>query len=127
MSGVVATALLIVVTVVALTSFQTWYGTYQSAISTKMETKSTGQGTFNVERISFDGINTNIMIKNTAPIYYVIYEVKIDGTICTTDSEIIGENGITELTTDCSPARGSNVDILIIIDDGIYSFVHIVR
>lgn len=50
-SPVVATALLLVVAVVAVVGFQSWFTTYQSGVNAKVEAESNAGSALTVERL----------------------------------------------------------------------------
>ena len=64
-SPVVATALLLVVAVVAVVGFQTWFNNYQSGLNSKVEQQSNAGSSLTVERLEATA-NGTIYIKNTA-------------------------------------------------------------
>ena len=64
-SPVVATALLLVVAVVAVVGFQTWFNTYQSGLNSKVEQQSAAGSSITIERLE-GSANATIYLKNTA-------------------------------------------------------------
>jgi hypothetical protein len=126
---VVATALLLVVAVVALISFQGWYQTYQSDILSKTERKSNiDSSIIFIERTEQTTSGTNIMIRNQGSAYYVITELKINSQQCNLlGSDIIGENTVTTIETDCTSIRNQAAEIAVFTDLGIFSEEEMVR
>jgi hypothetical protein len=120
---VVATALLLVVAVVTLISFQGWYQTYQSDILSKTERKSNiDSSIIFIERTEQTTSGTNIMIRNQGSAYYVITELKINSQQCNLlGSDIIGENTVTTIETDCTSIRNQAAEIAVFTDLGIFS------
>ena len=126
---VVATALLLVVAVVALVSFQGWYQTYQSDILSKTEGKSNiDSSIIFIERIEQTTTGTNIMIKNQGSAYYVIQNLKINSNECNLlGSDIIGEKAVTTIETDCTSIRNQAAEIAVFTDLGIFSEEEMVK
>ena len=75
---VIATALLLVVSVVAVVGFNTWFDTYQSGMNTKVEQRSTVSMSTGIETV----INNILYVKNGGSSALPIKKIKIAGTNC---------------------------------------------
>lgn len=66
-SPVVATALLLVVAVVAVVGFQTWFTTYQSGINVKVEQESNAGSAITIERLEYaSATEAKVYLKSTS-------------------------------------------------------------
>ena len=78
-SPVVATALLIVVAVVSVVSFQTWFGGFSSGVFTKTETQSSTEiMNTKIENV----IGSSLYFNNADTENITITQVKFDGVDC---------------------------------------------
>jgi flagellin-like protein len=116
-SPVVATILLLVVAVVAVVGFQTWYQTYQSGVTADVEKKSDTGVTISVERLE----NNTVYLKNSESTDISASALKINGNQCNGSFIITpGVKGYGFNTTNCPLKKGDTVDVVIITDDGIF-------
>ncbi len=126
-SPVVATALLLVVAVVAVVGFQTWFNTYQSGLNTKVEQQSQTGAAIILERLE----NDTAYISNKGTDEITLTDLKIDGKSCAPlsgDNPLQnGVNTVSFNTTACSLVKGDSADVVLITDNGVYSFTTLVR
>lgn len=120
-SPVVATALLLVVAVVAVVGFQAWFNTYQSGLTGKIESQSGNLLTVN--RLE----NGTVYIKNTGSAAVNVTDVYIKdaagNNLCTpmTTSFLIGANSLsTTSVADCGAnlTQGNTYTVLIFTESG---------
>ena len=81
-SPVVGTALLLIVTVVSILSYQNWFTTYSSSIHNEVEIKNNNN--LNIETISGD----LLYIKNDKNNNLSIKEIQVNGETCLTNVNI---------------------------------------
>lgn len=121
-SPVVATALLLVVAVVAVVGFQTWFNTYQSENFAKLNEQTAAGSAINFQLLT----NTTLFIENTGATGDITYSVEscTDGTHTLTDGlnqvDLTGD-GCTDLT------EGESKSIRILTTDKVYSFTGTVQ
>lgn len=122
-SPVVATALLLVVAVVAVVGFQTWFATFQSEKQADVEQKADAGASISVELLQVDG---KVTVKNTANSNVTVNGVKIiasDGTESTVTftAEDAGANTVTTLNSSVAAAltSGNYYDVVILADSGV--------
>ncbi|MFW5704377.1 MAG: hypothetical protein ACOCXG_00915 [Nanoarchaeota archaeon] len=109
-SPVVATALLLVVAVVAVVGFQNWFGSFSSEIFADVESQS-----LNIIPDVSAIIGGNIYIKGSTK----IQSVKINDNNCFVSG--LTEKGMNSLPiSDCGAVEGAN-EVVVITDQGIYS------
>ena len=96
-SPVVATALLLVVAVVAVVGFQSWFTTFQSKQLTDVELQtSSGGASINVERVQ----NDSVYILNRAPTSQTISLMSLTtdgGYSCTSVVDIVLTSGVNKV------------------------------
>ncbi len=140
-SPVVATALLLVVAVVAVVGFQTWFNTYQSTLNVKVEEQSQGGSAITIERLESSGIggdNATVYLRNrdTAnDITVTEWKITKDGTTFCTDStggtalaNVVTAFNITDASCDDALfTTDASVDVAVITSTGVYSARQIVR
>ena len=117
-SPVVATALLIVVAVVSVVGFQTWFGDFSSGVFSNTETQSEN----NVGNTQIDSvIGSSAYFNNAGTENITITEVKVDRVDCNITTN--ATTGISELDiSDClANATTSTPEIVIYTNEGIYS------
>ncbi|MFW6009305.1 MAG: archaellin/type IV pilin N-terminal domain-containing protein [archaeon] len=133
-SPVVATALLLVVAVVAVVGFQSWFITYQSGINTKVEQGSQSGSALTVERL--EGTTDAIVyVKNSAAEDVEIESIKVvkDGDPQCTDETPYTANRTTVTTIEMTPScaseleTGSAYDVVMITETGVYSSTQLAR
>ncbi len=114
---VVAVALLLVVTVVAVVSFQTWFSGFQSGLNTEVEQRSQdASGGINIEFISSDGI---IYVTNTGTGNVSMSTIKIGNADCNLNRDLTpGVNPI-DLSFCLNSSQNLN-EIKLITENGIF-------
>lgn len=116
-SPVVATALLLVVAVVALVSFQAWYGEYSSGLLVDVENSDDEVGDTRIEVMEGDVL----YFKADGAIN--ITGVRIEGTDCGTASNGVYTDEVAQLNvTNCTSSlvRGS-FEAVVITQSGVFS------
>ena len=116
---VVATALLLVVTVVAVVGFQTWYNTYSSVMFSDVDItiNSASDGTLKIESL----IGDILYIINNLQDNLSITTLKIGGNICTvTDNLTLGMNQI-PVSSCVNNLSTSTPDIVLITEKNVIS------
>ena len=121
--AVVATALLLIVAVISVVGFDSWYGTYSSELFVKSEIRAneadSGLTLFDIE--VDDSYQVGVYVKNPLSYPISILEFKIDGNNCNLiASDVIGENSLTLIGTDCVSGSGSEINLMIRTSSGIY-------
>ncbi len=132
-SPVVATALLLVVAVVAVVGFQTWFNNYQSGLNADVEKKSNVGAALTVELLEAD---CSIYVKNTGTEDIDLSEVKIswasNGTEVrsTTTSQRVNASTVNNLwgnSTACALNVGSEYNVVLVSSSGVFTFSHLAR
>lgn len=130
-SPVVATALLLVVAVVAVVGFQTWFSTYQSGVNAQVEQQSASGSPITVERLQ---VNGDLFLKNThtADINFSNINVTLaDGTGACGDygNGAVDASDVTVLspTAACSLTDGDTYEIVIVTSDGVFQETELAR
>lgn len=126
-SPVVATALLLVVAVVAVVGFQTWFNTYQSGLNTKVEQESAAGSSLTIERL--EGTTTaTVYVKNTATSNVLVDSWKVTKsgtTYCenTTDKNatLSTVTTFTDAACDSTMTVGQSYDVVVVTSTGVYS------
>ncbi len=116
MSAVVATALLLVVAVVAVIGFQDWFLMYSSNVFSEVETSSYNDvSSFGIETV----VGNVLYLKNVGS-DFTIKDIKIDGVSCY-DNDTVYEKGIFEIDVSLCLENVSRYDpeILIVTDKGL--------
>ncbi len=118
-SPVVSTALLIVVAVVAVVGFSSWFGSYQSVVNSDLETKTSSSSIGGTEII---GIYNNILyFRNSYPDIIGFTNIKITGTDCVYSGSA-QPNSIAQIPFDnCSSNLKGIYEIVAESNDKIYS------
>ena len=123
-SPVVATALLLVVAVVAVVGFQTWFNTYQSGQLSNVEQQSTTGSAISVERLE----NNKIYLKNSGTENVSVSTVSVGGIDCTAPVNFNATPGTAAyLTTNCTSTEGSAYDVVVVTADGVFQEKEISR
>ena len=132
-SPVVATALLLVVAVVAVVGFQSWFTTYQSGINTKVEQQSNAGSALTIERLEGTS-SVSYYVKNSATEAVQVNSVKImnDGTLKCQNTTAFNAtaSSVTEGSLDCSSnnlTTASAYDVVLVTDNGVYTSTQIAR
>ena len=118
-SPVIATALLIVVAVVAVVSFQTWFGTFSSKIFSDTETQSSNSvGNTQIDQL----IGNSLYFNNANTENITLNSIKINGVDCNITTSNL-TSGINELNvTSClGDINNSNPEIVVYTNNKIYS------
>ena len=125
---VVATALLLVVAVVAVVGFQTWFNTYQSGLNTKVEQQSSTGSAITVERLE----TGNLYLKNSGTESVNATSVTVNGVSCnmtafnaTLPEQEVSSHNISSCTTGLNV--GNAYDVVVITKDGVFSAKEILR
>ena len=131
-SPVVATALLLVVAVVAVVGFQTWFNTYQSGLNSKVEQESAAGSSITIERL--EGTTTGVIyVKNTATADVLVtsWKVTLDGaTVCenTTDFNATASSVVNSSPApSCTMTTGNSYGVVVITSNGVYSATQLAR
>ena len=136
-SPVAASALLLVVAVVAVVGFQPWFNTYQSGLNTKVEQESNQGSSITIERVEAIGVdlNTTIYLKNTATSNVLITDLKVvkDGTTYCT--QLIDQNATASTVTpfywaNCTGGAlvsGVSYNVVAVSSTGVYQATHLAR
>jgi flagellin-like protein len=113
-SPVVATALLLVVAVVAVVTFQGWFGNLESSIFSDVEIKSNSatDGTLIIERVVGDILYIINNIENNLS----INDLEIDGNTCSlADNLSLGMNEVN--VSDCVDSSSTSTPDIVLIAD----------
>ncbi len=113
-SPVVATALLLVVVVVSVVGFQTWFGIFSSNMFSKTQIQSNDatDGTLGIETL----IGNILYIKNGISDNLTINSLKIGGTICNLTNQVNLSLGMNEINvTSCVSNLSTNTPNIVLI------------
>ncbi len=113
-SPVVATALLIVVAVISVVGFQTWFQTYSSSTFTNIEQKSQSSLTTGIE----DLIGSTLYFKNGGTSNMEISSAKINGVDCSVSGSY--KQGMNSIYLGNCTINGVN-NIVIVTNSGVIS------
>ncbi|MFW6286092.1 MAG: hypothetical protein ACOC16_03135 [Nanoarchaeota archaeon] len=121
MSPVIGTGLLLVVAIVAVVSFQGWYGTYFSDLETKIEvqSKTASTGALQIETI----VGDQLYIINPQTENMTINSIKVGGNICNLLDNNLKSGMNTLDVSSCinTISDGSASDIVVSTNNGILS------
>lgn len=130
-SPVVATALLLVVAVLAVVSFQTWFTSYQSGLNAQVENQSD-----NNRLLVVDGLegttDAEIYLRNSNSLDRTVNRVRIVSsgtTVCenaTTFTAVQNDITITSVTG-CSLTTGVAYDVVVVTPEGLTRETEIAR
>ncbi len=122
LGAVVATSLLLVVAVMSVVGFNSWYNTYASELFVKSEMYSSGSSDLSLFDIEVDDSGrVGVYVKNTLSFPISILEFKVDGSLCSLiSSDVIGEAAITLIGSDCVVSFGDDISLMIRTSNGIY-------
>lgn len=122
-SPVVATALLLVVAVVAVVAFQTWFNNFQSGQLSDVEQQANAGSAITIERFEADG---DLYVKNSdvndIPVSSVSVSYAVNGTGiagCTGAFTAIADN-VTPTSLGCNVTNNLAYTIAVITDGGVY-------
>ncbi len=128
-SPVVATALLLVVAVVAVVGFQSWFQTYNSGLTADVEQRSANTEGIGVEMVEYLNASDNVSVylKNagTSDILNVNVKVGSCSKVFNITQGVVAysiDNG-----TNCGIADGETQEVTAIADGGVYREKEIVR
>ncbi|MCA9459671.1 MAG: hypothetical protein KC550_03940 [Nanoarchaeota archaeon] len=129
-SPVVATALLLVVAVVAVVGFQTWFNTYQSGLNTKVEQQSASGSAVTIERLE----NGSVYLKNGGTASLTASGVQVNaksgytGSCTDPGSTVLNGSQVTTVTlAGCDLTTGSVYNVVVVTTGGVYSAEAIAR
>ncbi len=123
-SPVVATALLLVVAVVAVVGFQTWFNTYQSGLNTQVEQQSSSGSAVTIERLE----NGTVYLRNSGAAQLTGVDVEVSATSgysgdCTPETGVTlnGSQVSSIPLTGCNLAQDSVYNVVVVTNDGVFS------
>jgi len=117
-SPVVATALLLVVAVVSVVGFQTWFNTYSSTIFTNVEQKSTSNFDTGIENL----IGSTLYFKNGGSSNITILSVKVGSNDCLINGSYSTGMNIISLGNNCTlNLTTSTPEIFVLTDTKVFS------
>ena len=128
-SPVVATALLLVVAVVAVVGFQTWFNTYQSGLNTQIEQQSQSGSAITVERLEADG---TLYLRNSGSSDVTVESVDVSaasgysGSCSISSNFTVSANSVTNQSCG-SLTQDSVYNVVVQTPDGVYSEEEIAR
>lgn len=123
---VVATALLLVVAVVAVVGFQTWFNTYQSGLNTKVEQQSATGAAIGVERLEI----SQVYLKNGGTTDISASSLSVGGNDCgLTAFDVTPGVASYNLASACNSSltKGTAYDVVVVTSAGVFSSNQIVR
>ena len=124
-SPVVATALLLVVAVVAVVGFQTWFQTYQSGINTKVEQQSNAGSAVSIERLE----NGTVYLKNGG-VDVLTADITVGGSSnCGNTSQTLNGSKVTSVAigNGCDLKVGTAYDVVVVTGNGVFSETELAR
>ncbi len=125
---VVATVLLLIVAVVAVTGFGSWFSTFSSNLETKSEIESMNSIQLDFQLLQKTNSGLVIYVKNPSSQFTKINEIKVDGLVCNLiSSDIIGANLVTIVDVDCTSNVGDISEVSILTSQKMFSEKLIVR
>lgn len=127
-SPVVATALLLVVAVVAVVAFQTWFNNFQSGQLSDVEQRANAGAALTVERLESDQTDSSVYVRNAGTDPISINSITLGD--CATDSSgfTATASNVTNYTvTSCSLADGTAQDVVLVTADGVFQANLLVR
>jgi len=126
-SPVVATALLLVVAVVAVVGFQTWFYTYQSGLQVKTEQQSNAGTAITIERLGTD----SLYLKNAGTSEINVNSITVGSDTSCNNSFNLPASSVTNVYVNAScsfnETTGTEVDVVVITNGGIYQETELVR
>lgn len=135
-SPVVATALLLVVAVVAVVGFQSWFTTYQSGVNVKVEQESDSGSALTVDRLEVGGV---VYVRNGGS--EVVTLLNTSKIVDSDGAEVAACNSTTNLSvwsmtaksvtsTDmgtCTLAAGTAYDVVLVTSKGVFTSTQLAR
>ena len=129
-SPVVATALLLVVAVVAVVGFQTWFNTYQSGQLSEIEERATTGAVITLERLESERVFLHNRGRETLNVSVRVNGIDQLDTNCDSDPSLQLPPGVHDLSfppaEDC-PTEGRAEVIVVSEPAGVFDFTAIVR
>jgi len=130
-SPVVATALLLVVAVVAVVGFQSWFTTFQSKSFVDIEQKTDTGASITIERLEGNGTDMKLYIRN-AGASIVTKPTSITAKECKFDSADLAANSITIINStsgdsNCELDDNTVANVVIVTDSGVVEGSQMVR
>jgi hypothetical protein len=117
-SGIVAIALLLVVSVLAVVGFQGWFNTYYSSVLNDVEVRSSNSvdGSINIEKV----IGNTLYVKNNAVDNLSINDIKISNITCNISQDL--SLGINEINIEycINMTTRSTTDVVLVTNQGVY-------
>lgn len=126
-SPVVATALLLVVAVVAVVGFQSWFATYQSGINVQVEQESAQGSAISIERLG-SGTNPDVYVKyNGEGTVNVTVSVPSVSDCVSAETEISKGVQNLSLSGSCDLTQDNSYNVVAVSDSGVYEETEIAR
>ena len=120
MTGVVVIGLLLLVSAVSVITLSNWFNENSSNLKAKFENKNL-EDYITVNKIENMGSYSELEITNVYGNYFIVEELKIRGQSCSlTSSNVIISDSVSYLSTNCTFARASAVDLLLVTNGDIY-------
>lgn len=118
--SIVAVSLLIVVAVVAVTGFNTWFNSFSSNLQSKSETQTDNSISLDSQLIQKTSTGIKIYIKNPSTQTIRLNQIKINSQECNlTNSDVMSPKSITLIDVDCNYNKGSNLEVTLFTNSGI--------
>lgn len=115
LGAVVATSLLLIVGVVAVTSFQSWYQTFQSTALVDVKENSDNSNALTIEQV----IGSKVYVNSRANKNITLDSIQIGGVQCNVSFQILTK-GINEIDIGlCALGAQNSGDILVATDNGV--------
>lgn len=116
---VVAISLLMVVTVVSVVTFGSWYTTFSGDLSVKTEQNdATG---INIGTVKLESNQLTFYAVSPENSFNVINSVEVNGVSCNMVGSDVVDDSMTEVALDCSGSKGEN-DLLVVTNSGAYTY-----
>ena len=129
-SPVVATALLLVVAVVAVVGFQNWFISFQSGVNANVEKKSDLGNSISIERLENVSGKTNVYIKNGGTTDITGVTVKVNANGCADNTSVTLTKSTTTtvlMPSSCSLTKGDSYDVVVVTPNGVKQATLIAR
>lgn len=127
---IVAISLLIVVAVVGVFTFQTWFSGFSGNIQNKAEFNSNNQN-LNIELnlVQKKGNNLNLFLQNPSQNIVFIKQIKIDDTLCSlVSSNTLGIKTVVQVeVSNCGVSKGTRSNVFIQTNLGIFESYILVK
>ena len=134
-SPVVATALLLVVAVVAVVGFQTWFATFQSGQQAKVEQQSNDGSSITIELLErSSSSNATVYVKNIATSALNMTDVQVTSlgsVLCDLNGTSLNAtaSSVTTSVLNCTSTltSGNSYDVVVVTNTGVYSETEIAK